>query len=59
MALISDSPKTHKFISARERDYLIRETVKEVSAKENGSLVLELELDYYTVYCFNALMFIF
>lgn len=39
MILIGDSPKTHRFISKQERDYLVRETIKEVSAKEMGPLV--------------------
>ena len=39
MLVITDSPKTHRFISDRERDYLVHQTRKEVSSKELGPLV--------------------
>ena len=41
MIVITDSPKNHRFISQAEKDYLLNETKKEVSAKEKGPLVRE------------------
>ena len=42
MFLCSDSPKTHKFISKTEMDYIVEETKKEVSAREGRKLVGKL-----------------
>ena len=39
MFLVSDSPKTHKFIGNAEKEYLIEETKIQVSAKEKGPMV--------------------
>ena len=41
--VVTDSPTVHKFISEKERAYLIDQTKKEVSAKANG-LVIEFLL---------------
>jgi hypothetical protein len=41
MIVITDSPKNHRFISQTEKDYLLKQTIKEVSAREKGPLVRE------------------
>ena len=41
MFFVSDSPKTHRFIGEREKAYLVEETKKQVSAKEQGPLVFQ------------------
>lgn len=38
MIVISDSPKTHWFISEREQTYIVESTIKETSARERGPL---------------------
>ena len=53
MFLVFDSPKEHPFINDLERDYLIRETRKEVSAKEKGGkLVFSLFKLIFINQCF-------
>jgi hypothetical protein len=43
--LVADSPKEHRFISEWEKNYLIENTKKEVSARECGNLVA-IKLDF-------------
>lgn len=38
MFVITDSPKTHRFISEREKEYLLMETAQATSARERGPL---------------------
>lgn len=38
MIVVADGPKKHWFISEEEKDYLVHETIKETSAKEQGPL---------------------
>lgn len=38
--VITDSPKTHWFISEEEKTYIVEATVNETSARERGPLVI-------------------
>ena len=44
MFLITDTPKTHPFITSREKEYLIEETKKAVAAKEKGLVTFFINL---------------